>query len=212
MTVRNGFFIVIEGLDGAGLSTQSALLAAYLRSTGNDVLLTKEPTASPIGKLTAFALGDIIKAALNRKIEFSPFTLQLLFAADRAEHLKREIEPALAANNIVISDRYILSSLAFGSVDNDLDFLQALNARFRRPDLIVIIDTPPEVCLERIEQNRENIELFEEEQRLERVRARYLELQAYFPHTVIVSGDRPKETVANEIRTVVEQMLSARSE
>lgn len=97
MTAKEGCFIVIEGLDGAGLSTQSALLAAYLRSKGNDVLLTKEPTASPIGKL--------IKGALNRNPELSLFTLQLLFAADRAEHLKREIEPALAAKKIVTSDR-----------------------------------------------------------------------------------------------------------
>ncbi|MBN1454904.1 MAG: dTMP kinase, partial [Methanomicrobia archaeon] len=186
-------------LDGAGLSTQSALLAAYLRSSGYDVLLTKEPTAAPIGKL--------IKAALNRNPELSLFTLQLLFAADRAEHLKQEIEPALASKKVVISDRYILSSLAFGSVDNDLEFLLAINARFRRPDITVIIDTPPAVCLERIEQNRENIELFEEEQRLEQVRARYLELKNYFEHTVIVKGDRPKDEVAKEIQTVVEHTL-----
>jgi dTMP kinase len=199
MTTKEGFFIVIEGLDGAGLSTQSALLAAYLRSTGNDVLLTKEPTVAPIGKL--------IKAALNRNPELSLFTLQLLFAADRAEHLKREIEPALEADKIVISDRYILSSLAFGSVDNDLAFLQTINARFRRPDLTVIIDTPPAICLERIERNRENIELFEEEQRLEQVRTRYLELKNYFEHTVIVKGDCPKDEVAKAIQNVVEQML-----
>ena len=199
MTAKEGFFIVIEGLDGAGLSTQSALLAAYLRSTGNDVLLTKEPTAAPIGKL--------IKAALNRNPELSLFALQLLFAADRAEHMKQEIEPALGMNKIVISDRYILSSLAFGSVDNDLEFLLAINARFRRPDLTVIIDTPPAVCLERIERNRENIELFEEEQRLEQVRARYLELKNYFEHTVIVKGDRPKDGIARAIQTVVEQTL-----
>jgi dTMP kinase len=199
MTAKEGCFIVIEGLDGAGLSTQSALLAAYLRSSGKDVLLTKEPTAAPIGKL--------IKAALNRNPELSLFTLQLLFAADRAEHLKQEIEPARGANKIVISDRYILSSLAFGSVDNDLEFLLAINARFRRPDLTVIIDTPPAVCLERIERNRENIELFEEEQRLAQVRTRYLELKNYFEHTVIVKGDRPKDRVAKAIQTVVEQML-----
>ena len=195
MTAKEGCFIVIEGLDGAGLSTQSALLAAYLRTTGNDVLLTKEPTGAPIGKL--------IKAALNRNPELSLFTLQLLFAADRAEHLKREIEPALEAHKVVISDRYILSSLAFGSVDNDLEFLLAINARFRRPDLTVIIDTPPRVCLERIERNRENIELFEEAERLEQVRARYLELKNYFEHTVIVKGDRPKDEVAKAIQTVV---------
>jgi dTMP kinase len=106
MTGENGILIVIEGLDGAGLSTQAAILAEYLRGANKEVLLTKEPTAMPIGKL--------IKSALNRNPELSLFALQLLFAADRAEHLEKEIEPALSANEIVISDRYILSSLAFG--------------------------------------------------------------------------------------------------
>jgi dTMP kinase len=194
-----GTFIVIEGLDGAGLSTQSARLAAYLRNRGKAVLLTKEPTASPIGKL--------IKSALNRHLEFSPFTLQLLFAADRAEHLEKEIEPAVQAKKIVISDRYILSSLAFGSVDTDLEFLKAINSRFRRPDLTIIIDTPPAVCLERIERNRDTIELFEEVARLEKVQTQYFALKELFANTVIIAGDRPIEAVSKEIQGVVERTL-----
>lgn len=194
-----GLFIVFEGLDGSGLSTQAARLAAFLTRRGEAVLLTKEPTRSPIGQL--------IRAALNRHLAFSPLTLQLLFAADRSEHLATEIEPAVQAKKIVISDRYILSSLAFGSVDLELAALQQLNARFRVPDLTIMLDTPPRVCLARIRDNRETIELFEEQERLERVRAQYLALQAHFANTVIIAGDRPVEAVSREIQAVVERTL-----
>lgn len=190
---------MIEGLDGAGLSTQATLLAEYLRGKNKKVLLTKEPTSLPIGKL--------IKSILSRNQEVSLLALQLLFAADRAEHLEKEIEPALRTNHIVISDRYILSSLAFGSVDNDLEFLKQINSRFRRPDLTVIIDTPPKVCLERINRARDNIELFEEGQRLEKVRKQFLALKNYFDNTFIVAGDRAKDEVSKDIREVVESII-----
>ena len=199
MTMKKGWLIVFEGLDGSGLSTQSALLAEHLREKNEKVMLTKEPTASPIGRL--------IRSVLQRDHEFSLFTLQLLFAADRAEHLEKEIEPALQANEIVISDRYILSSLAFGSVDNDVEFLKQINARFRTPDLTIIIDTPPRVCLDRIVKNRDNIELFEEEKRLEKVREQYLALKDYFDNTVIVAGDRAKEAIAKDIQGIVARIL-----
>ncbi len=197
MTAEEGILIVIEGLDGAGLSTQAALLAGYLSEKNKKVILTKEPTSSPIGNL--------IKSALNRKPEFSLLTLQLLFAADRAEHLEKEIEPALRANKIVIVDRYILSSLAFGSVDNDLAFLKQVNSTFRKPDLTFIIDTPPGVCLERIIKARDNIELFEVEQKLEKVRENYLALKTYFKDTFVIDGDRKKEKVSKDIQDAVEK-------
>jgi dTMP kinase len=199
MTTEVGILIAIEGLDGAGLSTQTALLARYLRARNRKIMVTKEPTTSPIGKL--------IKAALKRNPHFSLLTLQLLFAADRAEHLETEIEPAMRADTIIIVDRYILSSLAFGSVDNDITFLKQINARFRTPDLTIIIDTPPKVCIERISQNRDTIELFEDERRLEKVRERYVALQSYFDNTAIVKGDREKEKVARDIQEVVERVL-----
>jgi len=199
MIGENGLLIVIEGLDGAGLSTQAAALAEYLKGKNKRVMLTKEPTASPIGKL--------IKSALNRNPELSLFALQLLFAADRAEHLEKEIEPALSANEIVISDRYILSSLAFGAVDNDVEFLKEINSRFRKPDLTVIIDTPPRVCLDRITRSRDNVELFEEERRLEKVRKQFLALKNYFDNTFIVAGNREKAKVSKDIKEVVERTL-----
>ena len=127
MASKKRFLIVIEGLDGAGLSTQAALLARYLRDKDEEVILTKEPTTSSIGNL--------IKAALKHEWNPSPLALQLLFAADRAHHLQNEIEPALRENKIVISDRYILSSLAFGSIDVDQEFLKRGNSTFIKPDL-----------------------------------------------------------------------------
>ncbi|MBN1763306.1 MAG: dTMP kinase [Methanomicrobia archaeon] len=200
MTRKKGWLIVFEGLDGSGLSTQAALLAEHLRENNEKVMLTKEPTTSPIGEL--------IRSALKRDRKFLLYALQLLFAADRAEHLEKEIEPALQANEIVISDRYILSSLAFGSVDNDVEFLKQINARFRSPDLTIIIDTPPRVCRDRIVKNRDNIELFEEEKRLEKVRERYLALKDYFDNTVILAGDRAKEAIAKDIQGIVARILT----
>jgi len=202
MASKKRILIVIEGLDGAGLSTQAALLAGYLRDKGEEVILTKEPTTSSIGNL--------IKAALKHEWNPSPPALQLLFAADRAHHLQNEIEPALRENKIVISDRYILSSLAFGSVDVDQEFLIQINSKFRKPDLTFIIDTPPEVCLKRINENRATLELFEEERRLEKVRKNYIALKKYFKNTFIVDGNREKERVSKDMRDVVEKSITKR--
>jgi len=199
MTSEKGILIVIEGLDGAGLSTQAALLTEHLRDKGGKVILTKEPTTSSIGNL--------IRSALKHEWKPSPLALQLLFAADRENHLEEEIEPALRENKIVISDRYILSSLAFGSIDVDQEFLKQINLKFRKPGLTFIIDTPPEVCLKRINENRATLELFEEERRLEKVRENYLALKNHFKNTFIINGDREKEEVSKDIREVVEKTL-----
>jgi len=200
MMSEQGVLIVLEGADGAGLSTQTAVLAEHLRrSKGEAVISTKEPTSSHIGNL--------IRSALKHEWKPSPRALQLLFAADRAHHLENEIEPALRANKIVISDRYILSSLAFGSIENDLAFLKQINSKFRKPDLTFIIDTPPRICLERINRTRENIELFEERGRLEQVREKYLSLKGYFKNTFIVDGDREKEKISKDIQEVLRKHL-----
>jgi dTMP kinase len=199
MTSEKGILIVIEGSDGAGLSTQAALLTGYLRDKNKKVIVTKEPTTSSIGNL--------IRSALKQEWKPSPVALQLLFAADRENHLEEEIEPALRENKIVISDRYILSSLAFGSIDVDQEFLKQINLKFRKPDLTFIIDTPPEVCLKRINENRATLELFEEERRLEKVRENYLALRNHFKNTFIINGDREKEEVSKDIREVVEKTL-----
>ena len=190
-------FIVFEGLDGSGLSTQSLMLRDYFMDKGKDVMHTKEQTDGFIGGL--------IKAGLKHQWKTSPRGLQLLFTADRAHHLFAEIEPALDIGKIVISDRYIFSTLAFGGINVDMDFLKQINSKFKKPDITFIIDTPPETCLERIKRTRfQHLELFE---KIEKIRENYLSLKDYFPNVYIINGNRPKEEVFEEIKKIVEEKL-----
>jgi dTMP kinase len=103
-------FIAFEGLDGSGSSTQSRILAEKLEAKGHKVLLTKEPTKDT-------PIGGLIREVLQRKLPATPEGLQFLFSADRAEHLKRDIEPALANGKVVITDRYMFSTIAYGALD-----------------------------------------------------------------------------------------------
>lgn len=187
-----GKLCVFEGLDGAGLTTAATLLRNYLLSKGKDVLLTKEPTDGLIG--------GIIKASLRKEWKTDPLTLQMLFAADRAHHLVTEIEPALKKNKIVICDRYILSSLVFGSLNTSLDVLKQLNAHFMKPHLTIVIDTNPKLCIERMKKARHHVELFEEEHKLVQIRHNLLTLKKHFPETFFVDGNRRPEEVLEDVK------------
>ena len=188
-------FIVFEGLDGAGNSTQSMLLAEFLKGRGKDVLLTKEPTENPIGK--------IIRDVLQKKMKTSPVALQILFTADRGHHLHSEIEPALEQGKVVISDRYMFSTMAFGGLGADMEFLKHINSKFRVPDITFIIDVPPEVAIKRISSRQGDVELFEEAEKLEKTRKNYLKLKDQFPNVHVIDGDRPIEAVAAEVQKIV---------
>jgi len=194
-----GKFITIEGLDGAGLSTQASMLRDYLHKNGKPTILTKEPTDRTIGGL--------IKSSLKNEWKTSSVALQLLFSADRAHHLSVEIEPALKDGMIVISDRYIFSTLAFGALDIDIEFLKTINSKFRKPDLIFILDVRPEVCLKRLLKDRYHLELFEVEEKLEEVRKNYLSLKDYFPNVYVIDGNRNKEDVFEDIRKIVDKII-----
>jgi dTMP kinase len=189
-------FIVFEGLDGSGLTTQAGLLRNYFLGKGYEVLLTKEPTDGLIGGL--------IRSCLRKEWATSSLTLQILYAADRSHHIKTEIEPALKSGKVVISDRYILSSLAYGSMNIDLQILKNLNETFPKPDLTIFIDNPPEVCMERIKKSRHHIELFEEQKKLEKIRENYHKLKAHFPNTYIIDGSEPVREVFSKIKTIVD--------
>jgi len=194
-----GKFIVFEGLDGSGLSTQTVMLKEYLLKRGKKVVLTKEQTDNFIGGL--------IKSALKGHIKISPLTLQLMFVADRSQHLDSEIEPAIKEGKIIISDRYLFSTLAFGSLDVNLDFLKMINSKFREPDLTFIIDCPPNICLKRISKERFHAELYEEKNRLEKVRKNYLSLKDYFPNVYVINGNKSKKEVFEDIRKIVDKII-----
>jgi len=110
----------------------------------------------------------------------------------------------LKEGKIVICDRYIFSTLSFGALDIDMEFLKTINAKFRVPDITFIIDVPPEVCLKRIGKSRFNhFELFEEKEKLEKIRANFLALKDHFPNVHVIDGNRPIEVVASDVQKIV---------
>ena len=189
-------FIVFEGLDGSGLSTQSFELRNFLILQGYKVVLTKEQTDGLVGGL--------IKACLKKEWKTSLLALQLLFTADRAHHLDMEVEPALADGKIVLCDRYFFSTIAFGGLQVEKDFLKKINSKFRVPDITFILDCPPEVCLERINKGRFSHELFEEKEKMEKIRANYIRLAKEFPNVHIVDANRTPSEIQKEIISICE--------
>ncbi len=159
-----GSFIVIEGPDGSGTTTQSTILAERLAAHGHTVHLTREPSDNAIGKL--------IRTILSGE-EIAADALQLLFTADRALHLDEEIRPALEAGTTVICEQYVLSTLQFGAAAGlDSAWLASINSRFPRPDLQVILLPPFEDCVRRWSK-RDHQEFLEEESFQRRVHDGY---------------------------------------
>ncbi len=193
-----GKLIVFEGADGSGLSTQSKLLYKYLRKRGHAVVHTKEPTNGFIGK--------VIRSVLRRKMRFSLETLQLLFCADRAEHIESLIKPALRRNKIVVCDRYVMSTIAYGALELDRRWLINLNSKFIRPDLTIILDVPEKICLRRI-RKRGAAELFEERERLKKIRANYRKLKKEFRNVVVINGNRTIGEVFADVKESVERKI-----
>ncbi len=193
-----GIFIVFEGPDGSGQSTQADLLEKWFEKRNVRVFSTKEPTSSLIG--------GIIRSILKGEWRVNMKTLQLLFSADRSYHLKKEIIPFLKKGINVISDRYLLSTLAFGSLEENLDWLKQINSDFPEPDLTFILNVPGQVCAERIAKNRFGFEIFETADKLERIRENYLGLKFYHKNTHVIRGDhRNPEEIHKEITKIVEE-------
>lgn len=199
MKMPKGKFIVFEGLDGAGTTTQAELLIEYLKKQGCKVFVTSEPTNNIIGGL--------IRGQLKRHWKTSPGCLQLLFAADRANHIEAEINPALRKGRVVICDRYVLSSLAYGSLGVDLGWLKAINSRFPKPDLTLFLDTEPKECIKRLKRERCSLELFEEERKLRQVRNNYLKVIRGHGNLVRVNGNRPITSIFADIKKAVNAVL-----
>jgi len=189
----SGKFIVFDSLDGAGNSTQVKLLADYLNKIGKKTHITKEPTS--------YLIGGLIKSQLTHDWKSSPECLQLLFSADRAYHLEKEIIPLLKKGINVISDRYFFSTMAYGNLDiKDLDWLIEINKKFLLPDLTFFLEVSPKTCIERIKKDRFEITLFEKEETLREVWKNYEKISKKFENIYIIDGERPIEEIAKEIR------------
>lgn len=137
-------FIAMEGLDGSGGTTQIAMLKAAFEARGEPVLVTREPSDRPVGRL--------IREHLRRSWQdvLGDGVFPYLFAADRRDHLDCVVLPALGRGENVLSDRYALSSFAYQAEAHGLERVMRLNQDFPAPDLTIMLDLEPEVCLERI--------------------------------------------------------------
>lgn len=184
-------FIVLEGPDGSGTTLHSALLAKRLEAQGLKVLCTFEPTDGPIGAA--------IRRDLDRGVAFSPLELQKRFCSDRAWHLKEVISPALRAGSIVISDRYIPSTLAYGeALGVRREELEKMNKDFIQPSLLFLLLPPFGVCAERL-ASRAKLDALEEATFQRRVYDLYVRMAGEDPSMIVIDTSGPKHAVAEEI-------------
>jgi len=206
MASERGRFIVIEGLDGAGTTTQARLLVARLAAVGAEAELHAEPTGGEIGRL----IRRVLKAELNPGLELREPIVALLFAADRLDHVGASIRPALSRGVHVVSDRYLPSSLAYQSVFEDRAWIAALNRLAVAPDLTVFLDVPPEACLARIGAREGQRERYEALDTLRQVDAGYRAWLAGPPdHPVVVlDGTQPVARIAEQVWQAVRGVLA----
>lgn len=197
-----GKFIVFEGLDGSGQSTQASLLRDYLLAKGFMVVLTKEPTKES-------RASKEIRETLDKKIKIEPTKLQELFTEDRREHLENLIIPALREGKIVISDRYFYSTFAYGAANGlDLDWLIKINDDFLVPDLAFILNTRPQTCVQRIEKRGIAKTLFEELERLTSAWQVYQALPQRIANTYSIDGEKMIDEVFGEVKNLIGRKLN----
>jgi len=196
-----GKFIAIEGIDGSGATTQALRLKEYLAEKNIPFWLTQEPTDSVIG--------SIIKSHLSGNANIADHLgLQLLFAADRANHLEQEIIPRLQKGETVISDRYFLSSIAYGSLNiNDEDWLYQINDQFLLPDLTILIKVSAKIGIERISETRLSFNMFEQEEKLNKVWNNYEKIHKKYPNIIIINGEKSIEDTFQDVRAAIEKIL-----
>ncbi len=187
-----GTFIVFEGLDGSGQSTQAEFLRHHFEDNKDSVILTKEPTEDSES-------GRMVRKVLRKEEKIEPDELQKLFVQDRKEHLNNLIIPNLKNGKFVISDRYFLSTCAFGGINLDMEWLIELNNEFILPNTTFLLNVDPKICLDRIGKRDKGFEFFEEEKKLTKVRENYLKLAERFPNIYIINGELSVEAVFKEV-------------
>lgn len=205
-----GRFLALEGIDGSGKSTQVQLLLGRLRERGVLCCGTREPTDGPIGAM--------IRQIMTGRLTADNRVIAGLFAADRLDHLLngrdgllRQVEDGVT----VVTDRYYFSSYAYHSVDVDMGWVidgNRLSAELLRPDATIFLDVPVRLAMDRIGRNRSHTELFEKEDRLTAVRAKYLEAFARLEgveRVTVIDADADVDTVAERVWAAVSHLFPA---
>lgn len=204
MDLGRGLLIVLEGIDGAGTTTQTRRLAQALTARNLPVHATREPSDGPVGKL----LREILTGA---HAPMDQTTLSLLFAADRADHLQREVEPALARGQIVISDRWYHSSLAYQGTGEERLWIAELNRRARHPDLTIFLSVRPEEAARRRVGDNRTEEIFDHLSTQRRVAEGYravIEMLRETEHIEVLDGERSQAEVSADIVALVSNTLA----
>jgi len=195
---KKGAFICIEGLDGCGKTTQAKLLVKKLQKSHN-VVYTAEPSRGKIGTF-------IRKSYLYGERRLSSVVEALLFAADRLEHVESEILPALNQGEIVISDRYVYSSLAYqGAAGLSLEWIEKINEQALRPDFAIFIDVDPKIVMHRLKPRKSVMENLETQRKVREIYLKFVEKG----DLARINGDKPKNEVAQELCAVVLKFLNA---
>jgi dTMP kinase len=196
MLGKKGAFICIEGLDGCGKTTQAKLLAKKLRKSHNAVY-TAEPSHGRIGTY-------IRSSCLYGKKRLSSVLEALLFAADRIEHVETEVIPALEEGRLVISDRYVYSSLAYqGAAGLSLDWIETVNEHALQPDLAVFIDVNPEAVVSRLKPKRSVMEDLETQKKVRQIYLKFVEEG----RLTRIDGNRSESEVAEDVYAIVTELL-----
>ena len=202
-----GALLVIEGIDGAGTTTQTEMLLQWMGRIGVPAVATREPSSGPIGATLRLHLG--------RQVELGgPEAEALAFAADRMDHVAAEVVPALAQAVTVVADRYYLSSLAYQALACDLAWVREINRFAIRPDLTVFLSVPVDVGVERF-SGRATRERFEEDRgELVRISERYdaaiAALRADGEEVTVMDGTRSAAEVHAEIVRLAAAVLAPR--
>jgi dTMP kinase len=207
-----GVFITLEGGDGVGKSTQSALLRGWLEERGREVVVTREPGGSELG-------AEIREMVLHRRGHIAPRAEALLYAADRAHHIETVVRPALERDAVVLQDRYLDSSVAYQGAGRVLDAgeireLSLWAAEGLLPDLTVLLDLDQAAARVRLDASRTRFDRLEAERGEfhERVRQAFLALAHAEPDRfLVVDAARPREEIADVIRTRAAQLLETRA-
>jgi dTMP kinase len=193
---KKGAFICIEGLDGCGKTTQAKLLVKKLRKSHNAVY-TAEPSR---GKIGAF----IRKGCLYGEKRLSSVVEALLFAADRVEHVENEVLPVLREGRLVVSDRYIYSSLAYqGAAGLSLEWIEKINEHALRPDFAIFIDVDPKIVMQRLKPKKSIMENLETQRKVREVYLKYVAKSVL----TRINGNKPKEEVADALLATVLNFL-----
>jgi dTMP kinase len=202
----SGRFIVFEGIDGAGKSTQIEKLRQKLVSEGRKVFITAEPTAS--------VTGGILRDALSGNYKRSASELAAMFLSDRVFHNVNEsvgINQALEKGFDVISDRYYYSSFAYQGLDSDIDWVIDMNLNcpdIRKPDLCIFLDLDAEKSKSRIDTNRATVEIFEKEEILNKIRGKFFDVFRRLPdeNIAVIDASGTVDEVAEKISAVVDAL------